>query len=66
MNGFAPTVSASSINAALLAAASNNRLTNASPMAVQMADIYQAAKNRAVEDHELDKLFNPDHYDYQI
>ena len=29
-------------------------------------DIYQAAKNRAIEDHELDKLFNPDFYDYQI
>jgi hypothetical protein len=33
---------------------------------VQIADIYQAAKNRAIEDHELDKLFNPDFYDYQI
>lgn len=30
--------------------------------AVQIADIYQAAKNRAVEEHELDKLFNPDFY----
>jgi len=29
---------------------------------VQISDIYQAAKNRAVEDHELDKLFNPDFY----
>jgi hypothetical protein len=29
---------------------------------VQIADIYQAAKNRAVEDYELDKLFNPDFY----
>jgi hypothetical protein len=31
-------------------------------MPVQIADIYQAAKNRAVEDYELDKLFNPDFY----
>ena len=66
LHGFVQTVTAPPINTALLAAASNNRLTNASPMAVQMADIYQAAKNRAVEDHELDKLFNPDFYDYQI
>ena len=29
---------------------------------VQLADIYQAAKNRAVEDHELDKLFNAEFY----
>ena len=33
---------------------------------VQIADIYQAAMNRALQDHELDKLFNPDFYDYQI
>jgi hypothetical protein len=66
LNGFVPTLSAPAINTALLAAASNNRLSNATPMAVQMADIYQVAKNKAVEDHELDKLFNPDYYDYQI
>lgn len=36
------------------------------PMAVQVSDIYQAAVKRAVEDHELDKLFNPQYYDYQI
>jgi hypothetical protein len=29
---------------------------------VQLNDIYQAAKNRAIEDHELDKLFNADFY----
>jgi hypothetical protein len=33
---------------------------------VQIADIYQAARQRAIEEHELDKLFNPDFYDYQI
>ena len=32
----------------------------------KIADIYQAAINRAIQDHELDKLFNPDFYDYQI
>lgn len=29
---------------------------------VQIGDIYQAAKQRAVEDIELDKLFNADFY----
>jgi hypothetical protein len=37
------------------------------PAPVPIADIYQAAKNRAIEDYELDKLFNPEFYgDYQI
>ena len=35
-------------------------------MAVQIMDIYKAAVKRAVEDHELDKLFNPDPDDFQI
>ena len=29
---------------------------------VAINDIYQAAKNRAVEEHEIDKLFNADFY----
>ena len=29
---------------------------------IQISDIYQAAKQRAVEDIELDKLFNADFY----
>jgi hypothetical protein len=33
---------------------------------VQTGDIYQAALNRALQDYELDKLFNPEHYDFQI
>jgi len=36
------------------------------PAQVSVADIYQAAASRAIQDHELDKLFNPDYYDYQI
>ena len=36
------------------------------PFPVQTADIYQAALNRAVQDVELDKLFNPDFYNYEI
>jgi hypothetical protein len=34
---------------------------------VQIADIYQAAKNRAIGDYEIDRLFNAEFYsDYQI
>lgn len=40
--------------------------TIAAPPLVPVRDIYQAAKNRAIEDHELDKLFNPEYYDFQI
>jgi hypothetical protein len=29
---------------------------------VAINDIYQAAKNRAVEEHEIDKLFNAEFY----
>jgi len=36
------------------------------PFPVQTSDIYQAALNRAVHDHELDRLFNPDFDDFQI
>jgi hypothetical protein len=66
-NGILPGFGAPCINSVLLAAASNRRTSApVAPDAVQVADIYRAAKNRAVEDHELDKLFNPDFDDYQI
>lgn len=61
-----PNVGMPQINTALLAAAANNRSTNALTAPVQTMDIYQAAKNRAIEDHELDKLFNPELYDDEI
>lgn len=54
------------MNTALLAAAASERTTNSLTAPVQTIAIYQAAKNRAIEDHELDKLFNPEFYDYQI
>jgi hypothetical protein len=44
----------------------DDRASGFFPMPVQTADIYQAALNRAIQDYELDKLFNPEHYDYQI
>jgi hypothetical protein len=66
INFFVPNVGISPLNSALLAAASSDRTADRFPTAVQISDIYQEAKNRAIEDHELDKLFNPEFYDYQI
>jgi hypothetical protein len=66
INSFAPNVGIPVVNSALLAAASNERLAHYLTAPVQTMDIYQAAKNRAIEDHEIDKLFNPEHDDYQI
>jgi hypothetical protein len=57
-NLFGPTF----LNTSLLAAANLEQRASKSTPSVQINDIYQAAKNRAVEDHELDKLFNPDFY----
>ena len=34
--------------------------------AVRITDIYQAARNLAIEEHEIDKLFNPEFYNYEI
>ena len=36
------------------------------PIGVQINDIYQAATKRAIEEHEIDKLFNPGPDDFQI
>ena len=33
---------------------------------VNMAEIFQAAVNKAIQDYELNRLFNPEYYDYQI
>jgi hypothetical protein len=67
INGLVPNLFAPTLNTALLAKAGAARAAEArGPQSVHIADIYQAALNRAIEDHELDKLFNPDFYDYQI
>ncbi len=65
INGLVPNVGMPSFNTTLLAAPRSNA-TPVTPMAVQIADIYKAAVNRAIEDHEIDKLFNAEFYDYQI
>ena len=66
INGFVPNVGVPSFNTSMMVAVRDEKATARLPLAVQTMDIYQAAMNRAVEDHELDKLFNPDFYDYQI
>jgi hypothetical protein len=43
-------------------AAGNEPLRRGLPLHVQIGDIYQAARNRAIEEHEIDKLFNPHYY----
>ena len=64
LNGLMPTNAMPSFNTTMLAPPRN--AAPVTPMAVQIMDIYKAAVSRAIEDHELDKLFNPEFYDYQI
>ena len=67
INGFMPNMGSASFTPGVFPPANNDReQANRSPMSVQLADIYQIARQRAVEEIEIDKLFNPDFYDYQI
>jgi hypothetical protein len=62
--GFLPTFGAPSFTPGLLPQIGEAQQPKPSVLPpVQIADIYQAAKNRAVEEHEIDKLFNADYYD---
>ena len=65
INSFAPNVGAAGFAPGVFptqrtAAAPPN------PIAIQINDIYQAAMKRSMEEHEIDKLFNPDPDDFQI
>ena len=67
LTGFTPNVGQPVFTPGVFQPAQRNESANRSPMAVQIADIYQAAAQRAKEEHELDKLFKADFYnDYQI
>ena len=66
INGFIPNVGAPSFTPGVFPPVRENTAASRSPIGVQIADIYQAAMQRAIEEHEIDKLFNPDFYDYQI
>lgn len=66
INGLMPTNAMPSFNTTMLAVPRQTPVP-VTPMAVQINDIYKAAAQRAIEDHELDKLFNAEFYnDYQI
>jgi hypothetical protein len=60
-----PGLNVQSISLAASSLADQSQMS-ALPLQVQVTDIYAAARKRAIEEHELDKLFNPDFYDYQI
>jgi hypothetical protein len=66
INNFVPNVGAPSFTPGVFPAVRGSTTASPSPIGVQIADIYQVAMQRAVEEHEIDKLFNPDFYDYQI
>ncbi len=61
--GFLPSVGGPTFNPGIQPPTANAHQPSPRVMpGVQINDIYQAAKNREVEDHELDKLFNPEFY----
>jgi hypothetical protein len=61
--GFLPNVGAPTFNLGVMPPAfSESQQTPPRSPGVHLNDIYQAAKNRATEDHELDKLFNAEFY----
>ena len=61
--GFLPSIGAPTFNPGIMPAATDSQKSAARILPpVQISDIYQAAKQRAVEDIELDKLFNADFY----
>ncbi|HEX5471311.1 MAG TPA: hypothetical protein VFW73_05465 [Lacipirellulaceae bacterium] len=62
-NGFVPNMGIPSFTPTVLSTAREPETLNRSLMAVQISDIYQAAVHRAIEEHEIDKLFNSDFYD---
>jgi hypothetical protein len=66
MTSFVPGMSVPTFTPGVFPAAPDARTAQPSPIGIQIADIYQAAAQRAIEDHEIDKLFNPQFYDYQI
>jgi hypothetical protein len=62
LNSFVPNFGTNAFTPPMVSPVRENRVAPAMPMAVQLAEIYQAAVARAVEDHELDKLFNAEFY----
>jgi len=65
INSFAPNVGAAGFAPGVFPM-QREAAPQPNPIGVQTNDIYQAAMKRAVEEHEIDKLFNPDPDDFQI
>jgi hypothetical protein len=68
INSFTPNIGAPIFTPGFFPGTGQRQAMNLSPMAVQIDSIYKAAAQRAVEEHEIDKLFNAEFYndDYQI
>jgi hypothetical protein len=65
MNSFAPNVGAVGFTPGVFST-QGEAAQQPNPIGVLISDIYQAAMKRAVEEHEIDKLFNPDPDNFQI
>ena len=65
INSFAPNVGATGFTPGVFPL-QRAATAQPSPIAIQINDIYQAAVKRSIEDHEIDKLFNPDPDEFQI
>ena len=66
MNSFVPNVGPATFTPGVFPAMRASAAACPNPIGVQIADIYQAAMQRTIEEHEIDKLFNPDFGDFQI
>ena len=65
INSFAPNVGPTGFTPGVFPTQSD-AAAQPNPIGVQINDIYQAAMKRAIEEHEIDKLFNPDPDNFQI
>ena len=65
MNSFAPNMGVAGFSPGFFPI-QNAAAAQPNPIAIQINDIYQAAVRRSIEEHEIDKLFNPDPDDFQI
>ncbi|HVT29014.1 MAG TPA: hypothetical protein VHE81_13445 [Lacipirellulaceae bacterium] len=61
-DGFVPNIGPPPFTPRAYLPAGQFDASNRSPLAIQVADIYQAAVQRAIEDHEIDKLFNAEFF----
>jgi hypothetical protein len=65
INSFAPNMGSAGFTPGVFPM-QNAATAQPNPIAIQINDIYQAAVKRSIEEHEIDKLFNPDPDDFEI